>query len=153
MIYDKIINWETYFKHDVFKDVFTDLKKITVNTPNGTYFKNEDYYFKVMSYDTQLESNIIENHNKEVDIQIVLKGEEKIKVYDQNAVEVTRSYSEEDDCQFYKKISKPHTEIILQSDFMAVFFHQDIHHPLYAVDGKTTNIKKAVIKIDEKFFT
>lgn len=153
MIYDKIIHWETYFKHDIFKQIFNDLKTISIDTKNGTYFKNDDYYFKVMSYKTQLESDIIENHFKEVDIQIVLEGKEKIKIYDQKAVEIARLYSGDDDCQFYKNVSQPHSEIILQPEYMAVFFNQDIHHPLFAVDDNITNIKKVVIKVNEKFFT
>ena len=76
MIYDKIQKWHLYFKHDIFKKMFNDLECITLETENGTHFKNEDYYFKVMSYETQLESNIIENHKKDVDIQIILAGEE-----------------------------------------------------------------------------
>ncbi|MEH6536889.1 MAG: YhcH/YjgK/YiaL family protein [Psychroserpens sp.] len=153
MIYDKIKNWQLYFKHDVFENIFKDLETITVDTVNGNHFKNENYYFKVMSYDTQLDSNIIENHNKEVDIQIVLAGKEKIKIYNENAVEIIRPYQEEDDCQFYKNVSIAHSEIILQPSYMAVFFKQDIHHPLFAVNGKPKHIKKVVIKVNEKFFT
>ncbi len=153
MIYDKINNWKLYFKHDIFEKIFKDLKTITKDTDNGNYFKNEYYYFKVMSYDTQLDSNIIENHNKEVDIQIVMFGEEKIKIYDESAVEITRPYQKEDDCQFYKNVSAAHSEVILQPNYMAVFFKQDIHHPLFAVDGNPKHIKKVVIKVNEKFFT
>lgn len=152
MIYDKIKNWELYFKHDIFEKIFKDLETISVDTVNGTYFKDDDYYFKVMSYTTQLESNIIENHNKEVDIQIVLAGEEKIKIYDESAVKVIRPYQEEDDCQFYKNVSTAHSEVILQPNYMAVFFNQDIHHPLFAINGETKHIKKVVIKVNEKFF-
>lgn len=152
MIYDKTKHWNLYFKHEIFNKIFKDLESISVETTNGTHFKNPDYYFKVMSYDTQLESDIIENHKKEVDIQIVLSGVEKIKVYNQEAVETIRPYQDQDDCQFYKTISKPHSEVILQPHYMAVFFQQDIHHPLFAVNGKTTNIKKVVIKVNEKFF-
>jgi YhcH/YjgK/YiaL family protein len=152
MIFDKIKNWPLYFKHDIFESIFKDLEAITVDTANGIHFKNENYYFKVMSYETQLDSNIIENHIKEVDIQIVLTGAEKIKIYDEKSVEIIRPYNVEDDCQFYKNVSAPHSVIILQPDFMAVFFSQDIHHPLFAVDSNTNKIKKIVIKVNEKFF-
>lgn len=153
MIFDKIENWKTYFKHDIFNVIFDDLNKINIDTTNGTYFKNDDYYFKVMSYKTKIESDIIENHKKEVDIQILLSGSEKIKLFSDENVETLRAYSEDDDCQFFKKIAKKNSEIILTPNYMGVFFNQDIHNPQFAVNDKVEEIKKIVIKVNEKFFT
>lgn len=153
MIFDKIDKWNLYFKHPIFIRIFQDLDKIKINTPNGVYFKNSDYYFKVMSYKTKLNPKIIENHRKEVDIQIVLLGSEKIKLYPVEKLEVKRNYSEEDDCQFYNKIGTSHSEVILKPKYMGVFFNQDIHHPQFLVNNKPEEIKKIVIKVNEKFFT
>lgn len=36
---------------------------------------------------------------------------------------------------------------------MGVFFNQDIHNPQFAVNDKVEEIKKIVIKVNEKFFT
>ena len=41
-----------------------------METRNRTYKNLENYYFKVMSYDTKLESSIIESHRKEIDDQL-----------------------------------------------------------------------------------
>ena len=153
MIVDKIENWKIYFKSPTFDAIFEDLKTYTVDTPNGVYKDNKKYYFKVMSYDTKLDSAIIESHRKEVDVQILLSGNEHIKIYNEAAVAVKEVYDEESDCQFYKVTGKPFTEINLESNYMAIFYPDDIHQPQFAVENKIETIKKIVIKIDEKLFT
>lgn len=153
MIIDKIENWRIYFKALIFNNIFEELKTYNLQTKNGTYKNHENYYFKVMSYETKLESTIIESHIKEIDIQIIISGSENIKIYDSKSVEIMQPYDEESDCQFYAKMGNPITEINLQPGYMAVFFPDDIHHPQFAVDNKIETLKKIVIKIDEKLFT
>lgn len=153
MIVDKISNWEIYFKSPVFKEVFDQLTTYTVDTPNGVYKNHENFYFKVMSYDTKLDSTIIESHVKEVDIQILLSGHEHIKMYDRSAVEVKGPYDEETDVTFYNIKAAPHTEINLEPGYMGIFFPDDIHHPQFAVNNKIEKLKKIVIKVDEKLFS
>lgn len=152
MIIDKIENWKIYFKASVFNDIFEELKTYSLDTKNGTYKNHDNYYFKVMSYDTKLESNIIESHRKEVDVQILLAGNENIKIYNEADVEVMEAYETESDCQFYTKKGDPLTEINLRPGYMAIFFPDDIHHPQFAVGNKIDTLKKIVIKIDEKLF-
>lgn len=152
MIVDKIENWPIYFKAPIFLEIFKELENFNFNTPNGTYRNHENYYFKVMSYETKLESTIIESHRKEVDVQILFSGKENIKIYNLKDVEINKAYSEETDCQFYKKISNPIAEINLEVGYMAIFFTDDIHHPQFAVNNKVETIKKIVLKINEKLF-
>ena len=153
MIIDKINNWVLYFKAPIFLEIFKELDNYNFDTPNGIYRTNENYYFKVLSYDTKLESNIIESHIKEVDVQILFFGNEKIKIYNSESVTITEPYSNETDCQFYKKKGNPISEINLQPGYMAIFFPDDIHHPQFAVGNNIQTIKKIVLKIDEKLFT
>jgi YhcH/YjgK/YiaL family protein len=152
MIVDKIENWKIYFKASVFNDIFKELKTYNLETKNGTYKNHENYYFKVMSYDTKLESSIIESHRKEVDVQILLSGNENIKIYNETDVKVREIYDAVSDCQFYSKTGNPITEVNLQPGYMAIFFPDDIHHPQFAVGNKIDTLKKIVIKIDEKLF-
>lgn len=153
MIFDELLNWQLYFKNDIFKEIFEKLKLIDLETKNGIHFKTSFYYFKVMSYDTQINPSIIENHKKEVDIQILLSGTEKVKLYSINQVTSTRDYNIDDDCEFYRPIHKHHSEITLQPGYMGVFFSQDIHAPLFVGNKEIETIKKVVIKVNEKFFT
>jgi YhcH/YjgK/YiaL family protein len=152
MIVDKIENWKIYFKASVFNDIFKELKTYNLETKNGTYKNHENYYFKVMSYDTKLESSIIESHRKEVDVQILLSGNENIKIYNETDVKVREIYDAVSDCQFYSKTGNPITEVNLQPGYMAIFFPDDIHHPQFAVGNIIDTLKKIVIKIDEKLF-
>src|SRR5690606_22926100 len=151
MIFDKVINWRIYFKDEIFEEIFENLSKININTPNGIHFKSTNYYFKVMSYKTQLKPIIIESHRKEVDIQIILSGGEYIKIYDSNNVDILEPYSEFNDCEFYTNTQNENATISLRPEFMAVFLPQDIHAPLYALDNNPQEIKKIVIKANEKF--
>jgi YhcH/YjgK/YiaL family protein len=152
MILDKIENAKLYFNKPSFEELFKQLKTYTLDTPNGTYRNHKDFYFKVMSYDTKLEPTVIESHLKEVDVQILLSGSEQIKIYDFKDVQITQEYNLESDCQFYKAINTPVSDVFLQPGYMAVFFPDDIHGPQYAVDNKINKLKKIVIKINEKLF-
>ncbi|PQJ81091.1 YhcH/YjgK/YiaL family protein [Polaribacter glomeratus] len=153
MILDKIANRKLYFKGEIFDELFKQLETYSIETPNGVYKNHPNFYFKVMSYKTKLESDITESHRKEVDVQILLLGNESIKIFESNNVEITLPYEESSDCQFYNPINIPVSEINLCPGYMAVFFPDDIHNPQYAVNGKIETLKKIVIKIDEKLFS
>ena len=153
MIIDRISNWEIYFKTPIFKEIFTQLKTYNLDTPDGVYKNHDNFYFKVMSYDTKLDSTIIESHLKEVDVQILLSGNENIKLYPSKAVEVKDEYDEPTDVTFYNVTGAPISELYLEPDYMAIFFPEDIHHPQLAVNNKIIKLKKIVIKIDEKLFS
>ncbi|MBU3714069.1 MAG: DUF386 domain-containing protein [Ferruginibacter sp.] len=153
MIHDQINNWRLYFKAPIFENIFSELAQLNIYTPDGVYKNHSDYYFKVMSYETQSAPRIIESHIKEVDIQILFSGKEKIKLYDKNSVQIEKSYDEASDCQFYQETSSPTSDINLIPGFMAVFFPQDIHHPQFSVDGQINTLKKIVIKVNAKLFT
>ena len=88
MILDKVENSTRYFKAPIFEEIFQKLKDFDISTPNGTYKTHDSYYFKVMSYETQLSPKIIESHRKEVDVQILLSGKELIKIYKEEDVSV-----------------------------------------------------------------
>jgi biofilm protein TabA len=153
MIVDTISNRKIYFKGEVFDELFEQLKSYTLDTPNGVYKNHKDFYFKVMSYDTKLTSNITESHRKEVDVQILLAGKEGIKIFNSKDVEISQAYDEETDCQFYNPIGIPVSEINLIPGYMAVFFPDDLHNTQYAVNSNIETLKKIVIKIDEKLFS
>ncbi|MEN8825891.1 MAG: YhcH/YjgK/YiaL family protein [Wenyingzhuangia sp.] len=153
MIVDKIDNWRLYFKNEIFNGLFDELKTYTLDTPDGVYKNHQSYYFKVMTYETKLESNITESHRKEVDIHILLSGNEMIKLYGKEDVEITKIYSSETDCQFYRPTGNSVSEIYLKPGYMAVLFPEDIHNPQYAVKQEIDKLKKIVVKIDEKLFS
>jgi YhcH/YjgK/YiaL family protein len=153
MIYDNLTNWNQYFDTPIFDEIYQKLITLSVNTKNGEYFRTEHYYFKVMSYDTMPKPTVIESHRKEVDVQVVLMGGERIKIYNPSSLKIVAEYSEESDCQFYKTEESADMEFKLFPGKMAVFFPQDIHGCQYTQSNEIETIKKIVIKIDEKLFT
>ena len=153
MIFDTLKNRSQYFKSSVFDEIFDKLKIFTIDSENGNYYQGEGYYFKVMNYDTKNNPVVIESHKKEVDVQILLSGSENIKIYNKTQVKTISDYEEEIDCQFYESIESPDIELKLSPGNMVVFFPQDIHGCQYATNNKIENVKKIVIKIDEKLFT
>lgn len=154
MIFDNIENWKNYFGTSPhFHEVFEVLATINTEKPNGEYRVNDFCYYKVMMYDTKCNPTIIESHKKEIDIQVILSGKERIKIYSLDEVVITSPYETETDCQFYKSIKEPNLELNLVPGKMAIFFPQDIHGCQYAINNSAETIKKIVIKIDEKLFT
>ena len=153
MIYDDLTNWNLYFKEPIFEEIYQKLLMLSVDSKNGEHFRTDSYYFKMISYDTLENPKIIESHKKEVDVQVVLLGGEKIKIYSPEKLEITTPYSEELDCQFYKATHNPDMELNLIPGRMAVFFPQDAHACQYTHRNEPETIKKIVIKINEELFT
>ncbi|MBI2259899.1 MAG: YhcH/YjgK/YiaL family protein [Flavobacteriia bacterium] len=151
MIYDKINNWRTYFKYQVFEEIFDSLKTYNVDTEDGVYYY-DGYYFKVMSYETKENPTIIESHLKEVDIQILLAGAENIKMYHLEDLKVIEEYNDQTDCIFYSSTKNPYTELTLIPDYMAIFFPSDPHHPQFRSATGVSFLKKIVIKVNLNAF-
>mgnify|MGYP000241745137 CR=1 FL=1 len=147
MIFDSIDNIKTYFNFKEFTTVLNSVASISLNSLDSKIDLGQGNYIKVMSDETRNQSEIIESHKREVDIQILLKGNELIKVYDSKEVDVKTPYNPDNDCQFYTNARTPHTHVILSEGYFAVFFPQDIHNPLNVV-GSPEELKKIVIKLN-----
>ncbi|ATA77425.1 Protein yiaL [Capnocytophaga canimorsus] len=152
MIYDAINHWELYFKNPIFREIFNNLKTLDAQTPDGIYFACEQYQIRVMTYQTKEIPTIIESHQKEVDIHVVLAGEERIKLFGRKDVIVTTPYNAEKDCQLYKAVNPPVIDLHLTPKNMAVLFPQDIHQPQFIAETKSQTIKKVVVKVKEFVF-
>ncbi len=138
MIYDKVENSSRYFKAPIFKEIFQKLKDFDINTPNGTYKTHDSYYFKVMSYETQLSPKIIESHRKEVDVQILLSGKELIKIYKEEDVSVLEKYNSKiENISSVKKMTnhKYFCSLLVGKD-------QDILYEKYSSDFSATQPQK-----------
>lgn len=134
------------------KSILEDvIQNYSIASKDDTYQQFDHYYIKVMSPETLEVSDIIESHQREIDIQILLSGAEKIKIFSKENVEIKSDYNPEIDCTFYTPISDPHSEIVLQPGYFAMFFPQDIHNPLIA-NNTIQSLKKIVVKIDVNWY-
>lgn len=152
MIFDKLTNYPIYFQSSEMRSIIEDvIQNYSITTEDGIYKKFDHYYIKVMSPKTLKVSDIIESHQRETDIQILLKGAEKIRIFSEESVTIKSDYNPETDCTFYTPSSDPHSEIVLQPGYFAMFFPQDIHNPLIA-NNTIQSLKKIVVKIDVNWY-
>ena len=152
MIFDKLTSYPVYFQTSEMKSIIEDvIQNYSIATEDGTYQEFDHYYIKVMSPETVKVSDIIESHQREIDIQILLSGTEKIRIFSEESVTIKSDYNPEIDCTFYTPSSDPHSEVVLQPGYFAMFFPQDIHNPLIA-NTKVQSLKKIVIKIDVNWY-
>jgi YhcH/YjgK/YiaL family protein len=84
-----------------------------------------------------------ESHRKYIDLQYVIKGEEKIEVAPVNTATVITPYDETRDAANY---TADGTYYIAMPGTFYLFFPQDAHRPNIKVDGYDL-VKKLVIKI------
>lgn len=152
MIIDKLTYFNTYFHSSEMKAILEDLNKnFSISSEDGVYERQDHYNIKVMSPETLEISDIIESHSKEIDVQILLSGTEKIKIFSEENVTIKNSYNPDIDCTFYNPKGDSNYEIILQPGYFIILFPQDIHNPLIAVNGRQT-LKKIVIKINVHWY-
>lgn len=87
-----------------------------------------------------------ECHNKNIDIQLCIKGHERIGWKPrQKCVTPNGEYSDEKDVQFFH--DAPDMYFDLTDGQFAIFFPEDVHAPMIAINESTAPIRKLVMKV------
>ena len=120
------------------------VQSMTVDTPDGRYDFGADCFVNVMHCDTKAGSAPMEAHEKFIDVQMVLEGEEKIYVADKAPLAVVTPYDETKDIAFYAWESAE--AVIYRSGEAVILYPAEAHLPGRAVSEPMT-IKKAVLKL------
>jgi YhcH/YjgK/YiaL family protein len=83
-----------------------------------------------------------------VDVQVILEGEERMDVSQEQNLEPLGDYREDDDVT---KVKAPETysSLAMTPGMFAVFFPQDAHRPNCDLNGKTRN-RKVCMKVKIK---
>ncbi|MFB6317862.1 YhcH/YjgK/YiaL family protein [Saccharicrinis sp. FJH54] len=112
---------------------------------DGKYTIDGDAIFAAVShYSTKpVEEAKTENHRNYIDIQYVVKGQEKIGYAPYKGQEPSVAYNSEKDVSFY---DCPVSLFTMNEGSFAIFFPDDIHTPGVAVTGPG-NVMKVVVKI------
>lgn len=150
MIYDHISNRVLYKGLSPNIALGLDyLKQMKSDTAVGTYQINQHVKAIVSEYETKAENEFgYEAHRKNIDIQFLLSGEERIACLPIERLKETKPYNEENDAAFYAAdLSLQPSYLNLLPGYFAIFFPQDGHMPQLCVD-KTMRVKKVVIKIE-----
>lgn len=165
MIYDKIENIELY--KGLSDDIYAGLRYLKDMTPDvepGTYEINPRVKAFISEYTTKPENEKgYEAHQKNIDIQYLLKGTEKIACLPVDELQETQPYNEDTDAAFYASPSslslhpsalghQPSSVLPLPSSvtllpgYFSIFYPQDAHMPCLCMDTPT-KVKKVVIKV------
>ena len=129
------------------QDALKFVLSMTIDTPDGRYEFGTDCFVNVMHCDTKTEISPMEAHEKFIDVQMVLAGEEKILVAEKASLEIVTLYDEAKDIAFYAWESAQ--EVNYRSGEAVVLYPAEAHLPGRAVNAPMT-IKKAVLKLSAK---
>ncbi len=150
MIYDHFTNISTY--KSLTSEIFEGLRFLQQVSPDiaaGTYQINSRVRAIVSEYETKVKNEVgYEAHRKNIDIQYLLRGEERVACLPLEKLKETKPYSEEKDAAFFTASIKP-IEMKLGDGFFAIFFPQDGHMPQLCVNDEPMIVKKVVIKVEK----
>ena len=148
MIFDHLTNILTY--KALSPDIFAGLEYLQQLSPAitpGTYQLTPRVKAIVSEYETKVKNEVgFEAHKKNIDIQYLLKGEERIACMPIEKLTETEPYSEEKDAAFYAAEGVVVQTMTIGGGYFAIFFPQDGHMPQLCVD-EPKKVKKVVVKV------
>lgn len=148
MIIDKIDNICLY--NAVPKSVIQFLKNIDRNNVEyGKHILGNSNFVNIETYATKtIENAKYESHDKYIDIQILLTGNEKIGVADRSCLSVDEPYDENRDITFYSDPVDTNNTVSLNGSNFVMLYPHEAHAPQIASDYKTSGqVIKVVAKI------
>lgn len=118
-----------------------------VNEEVGRHEVDDTMYYNVIEFTTKPLSECLkaEAHKDYIDVQYIVKGEERIDSESINVLELVDEYDKEKDIAFYKAVPNM-ASAVLHSGSCAVYYPENAHMPGIAVD-KPCDVKKIVVKI------
>ncbi len=142
MIYDKLDNIALYKSLSI--DIYDGLQFLNASTKDletGVYVINPRIKAIVSEYITkEANENGYETHRDYIDIQYLLKGEEKVYCLPLEYLKETKAYDKAIDAAFYKEGEVEPVELLLGNGYFAILFPQDGHMPqLYIGKGRNVN--------------
>lgn len=149
MLFDHINNIETYkgLSPDIYEGLLF-LKQATPDLALGVHQITPRVKAIVSEYETKVKNEVgFEAHRKNIDIQYLLKGEERIACLLIERLVETEPYNEGKDAAFYSAENVKAQEMTIGNGYFAIFYPQDGHMPQLCVD-KPMMVKKVVIKVE-----
>jgi YhcH/YjgK/YiaL family protein len=162
LLYDKIKNIALY--KGLSADIYAGLKYLKDLSPDivpGTYEINPRVKAIVSEYTTKpVNENGYEAHQKNIDIQALLTGTERIAFLPVDQLTETKPYNLDSDAAFYaapRHLSPVNCQLstvnchlssalFLGNGYFTIFFPHDAHMPQLCV-GNPEQVKKVVVKI------
>lgn len=148
MIYDLLSNAKLYFKNrDQLSRAVAFAIKSGSSTKDGRYvIDGEKMYAIVSSYKTRANIALpFEAHRKYIDLQCLLKGNERIDVTHEGNFRTKNRYSAKKDILFIHP-PEHYSSILLSPGLFTLLYPQDFHRPGQSAESPT-EVRKLVIKI------
>ncbi len=149
MIFDKIENHMNYRGLSKGLDAAfnyllqTDLAELETGRHD---LDGDKMYAACMVYKTNIKTlSKNEAHRKYIDVQYIVKGNEKMHVSPTNGLKVNEEYDSEKDVVFYEQ--KSDCVISAGAGCFAVFFPEDAHMPGVNANSVSAEVKKVVVKV------
>lgn len=147
MIYDKLENIHSYLGISAgIKTALLYLRDINSEIEIGSYQISSSVKVIVSSYQTLKNNpNGYEAHRKNIDIQYLITGEEKISYLPVENLAETVAYNDDNDIAFYRPLATP-LDLTIGNGYFTILFPQDGHMPQQCLETPM-EVKKIVIKI------
>jgi YhcH/YjgK/YiaL family protein len=147
MIFDSWANFSSYVTlHPRFAQVLEFVQRQPLDQlPDGKHeIDGQNLFVIVSEYDTKLvEDCIFEAHRKYIDVQVMLRGEERMGVAPLSRVESV-PYQEERDLTILRGDAD---FLLLSAGYFTIFFPQDGHIPGVMNQQQPGKVRKAVFKV------
>lgn len=149
MILDKLENSSSYSHLNERINRALDFLRETdfsVSEKGKIAIEGDKIFALVNEYVTQEnENSILEAHRKYIDVQYVYSGEERIDFESLGDQVVYKSYDEDEDYWLCKTLGS--STLILSEGMFTIFNPQDLHLPGLNINGKSSSVKKVVVKV------
>ena len=147
MVLDKIENKNLYVSmHPLFKQAFDFLDEYLKNPKGaGKYEIAGDDLFVTVSDSKTREEGFYEVHDKYIDIQVMIDGEEKVYCDWRDVLEAETEFDREKDVQFLKD-GNGNIEFLFKKGEFIILYPWDAHKPSMAINAPEA-ITKMVFKV------
>lgn len=133
--------------HKYFAEAFELARKVINDIPeDGKYFVDGDnYFYMIQSYKAKDPSAVtFESHREYIDIQIVLRGEEEIRVEAMDGLTCCKEYAP--DCERFSMNDK-YDSVRVCAGEAVILFPNEPHAPGVRAVGGGGDVRKLVVKI------
>ncbi len=136
----------------VYRGIHPGVEKALETIASGEYLKwdagrhdveGDELFCLIQDYNTKSEGKL-EAHNKYIDIQVVIRGNERIAYAERSVLTADGDFNDESDIGFFGGSGDP---VFLREGDFAVFFPGDAHAPGLTAKGESSRVRKAVFKI------
>lgn len=150
MIVDRLENWSVYFAGKDWKKIFDFLSGLKPDAEEKKYvLEGDDIYAVIFSYDTKAaEEAKMEAHRKYIDIQMPLSGAEGMEWVPVADLEPKTEYDAAKDVILFHRTKPGPARVDLHPGTFALLYPQDAHMPSLMIGGKSSPVKKVVVKVN-----